>query len=174
MTVEVNRAPVLTLWAAVVAEREGQDRDAALTLGEAVAGINAQAKGQMLGIYTPRAPDREHIGRKEPGEGHHVQVCGRSVRTMDAPAGLRAMSRDEPIRPESVQRYLEKAFGQALGPARDAMEHLAAAYAPDRIEEKAWGLYERFRPVIAPGTSGWGQKGKLDLDLIRKLAAGGA
>ena len=36
--IKVNRAPVLTLWAAVVAERLGHDRDAAITLGRAVAG----------------------------------------------------------------------------------------------------------------------------------------
>jgi hypothetical protein len=33
---KINRAPVLTHWAAVVAERLGYDRDAALTLGKAV------------------------------------------------------------------------------------------------------------------------------------------
>jgi len=43
--VRINRAPVLTLWAAVVAERLGFDRDEALTLGRAVAGLNTYAKG---------------------------------------------------------------------------------------------------------------------------------
>ncbi len=33
----INRAPVLTLWAAAVAERMGYDHDAALTLGKAMA-----------------------------------------------------------------------------------------------------------------------------------------
>src|SRR5690349_24427396 len=37
-TIHVNRAPVLTLWATVIAWRLGYDRDAALTLGRAVAG----------------------------------------------------------------------------------------------------------------------------------------
>src|SRR5215207_4660316 len=36
--IRINRAPVLTLSAAVVAERLGFDRDTALTLGQAVAG----------------------------------------------------------------------------------------------------------------------------------------
>src|SRR3954452_3141338 len=52
-TIRVNRAPVLTLWAAVIAERLGFDRDAALTLGRAVAGSSAQMKGRALGIYEP-------------------------------------------------------------------------------------------------------------------------
>jgi hypothetical protein len=42
-TVTINRAPVLTLWATVVAERLGYDHEAALTLGKAVAGLNAQS-----------------------------------------------------------------------------------------------------------------------------------
>ncbi len=37
MTIAVNRAPVLTLWAAVVAEQLGQPPETALTLGRAVA-----------------------------------------------------------------------------------------------------------------------------------------
>ena len=38
-TVSINRAPVLTLWAAVVAERLGFDEDEALSLGKALAGL---------------------------------------------------------------------------------------------------------------------------------------
>jgi len=43
--VMVNRAPVLTLWAAVVAEVLGFEHDEALTLRRAVAGLNAYSKG---------------------------------------------------------------------------------------------------------------------------------
>lgn len=49
-TVLLNRAPVLTLWAAVVAERQGFSWEEALSLGKAVAGLNAQTKGRALGI----------------------------------------------------------------------------------------------------------------------------
>ena len=52
-SVTINRAPVLTLWASVVAERLGFEREEALTLGKAVAGLTAQSKGQRLGIFTP-------------------------------------------------------------------------------------------------------------------------
>ena len=55
--VRVNRAPVLTLWAAVVAERLGFERDEALTLGRALAGLTAHAKGVRLGILEPSAPE---------------------------------------------------------------------------------------------------------------------
>jgi hypothetical protein len=52
-TISINRAPVLTLWAAVVAQRLGFAEDEALTLGKAVAGLNAQSKGRRLGIFKP-------------------------------------------------------------------------------------------------------------------------
>jgi len=51
--ITINRAPVFTLWAAVVAQRLGFGEDEALSLGKAVAGLNAQTKGRMLGIYQP-------------------------------------------------------------------------------------------------------------------------
>ena len=46
----VNRAPVLTLWAAIVAERLGHDADAATTLGRAVAGSSARVKARAIGL----------------------------------------------------------------------------------------------------------------------------
>ena len=53
----VNRAPVLTLWAAVVAERLGFEPEEALTLGRALAGLTAHEKGVRLGIFEPGSPE---------------------------------------------------------------------------------------------------------------------
>src|SRR4051794_30025513 len=58
MTIQVNRAPVLTLWAAVVAERLGQPADTALTLGRAVAGAAARVKARNIGREERKA-DRD-------------------------------------------------------------------------------------------------------------------
>ena len=63
----INRAPVLTLWAAVVAEHLGFERNEAITLGRAVAGLNAYAKGKALGIFSP-TPDEVRKKRKEMDE----------------------------------------------------------------------------------------------------------
>jgi hypothetical protein len=52
-SVMINRAPVLTFWAAVVAEVLGFEHDEALTLGRAVAGLNAYSKGVSLGLFQP-------------------------------------------------------------------------------------------------------------------------
>jgi len=95
----VNRAPVLTLWAAVVAEVLGFEHDEVLTLGRAVAGVNAYSKGVSLGLFQPT--------------------------------------------PREVKE----------------------------LAEKTYTLYEKFRPEIPPGKKGCGASGKLDLDLIRKMAS---
>ena len=49
--VMVNRAPVLMLCEAVVAEVLAFDHDEAVTLGRAVAGLNAYPKGVSLGFF---------------------------------------------------------------------------------------------------------------------------
>ena len=54
----VNRAPVLTLWAAVVAERLGHPPDTALSLAGAVAGTAARAKARRLGIMSQKRCQR--------------------------------------------------------------------------------------------------------------------
>jgi len=62
--VMVNRAPVLTLWAAVVAEVLGFEHDEALTLGRAVAGLNAYSKGVSLGLFQPTPKEVKEQRRK--------------------------------------------------------------------------------------------------------------
>lgn len=49
--ISINRAPVLTLWAAVVSQRLGFRWDESLSLGRALAGLNAQSKGRRLGLF---------------------------------------------------------------------------------------------------------------------------
>ena len=61
--VMVNRAPVLTLWAAGVAELLGFEHDEALTLGRAVAGLNAYLKGVSLGLFQPTPKEVKERGR---------------------------------------------------------------------------------------------------------------
>jgi hypothetical protein len=170
--VEINRAPVLTLWAAVVAERLGYDHEAALTLGKAVAGLNAHSKARRLGIIedsTDNSEKREPPTRK-PGEPFLVSLLGRRVPMMNTELGVRATRQDQPIDPKGVTRYVQQKFGEALPDVRAAMEALAAVYSPDQLATRAYALYEQFRPAIPEGTRGWGAAGPLDLDLIRALA----
>jgi len=171
-TVEINRAPVLTLWGAVVAERMGYDRDAALTLGKCMAGLNAQSKGRRLGIFgEPKPPERGGPPKKTGlGEEFWVEVCGRPVPAKNTEDGVRAVIKDKPIDPAKVEKYLSGKLKDDLDDVREAMEALAGAFGADEIADTAYSLYERFRPQIPAGRSGWGRKGVLDLELIRSLA----
>jgi hypothetical protein len=169
--VKINRAPVMTLWAAVVAERLGFDRNEALALGKTVAGLNAQAKGRSLGIFKPaeKSARQERVARKT-DEDFFIELLGRAVPARKTKNGIRAIVKDTVVDPSAAQRYLAGKFGDRLDEVRSAMEDLARAYEPKELAERAYGLYERFRPQIAGGTRGWGQAGDLDLDLVRSLA----
>jgi hypothetical protein len=61
--VRVNQAAVLKLWAVVVAEVLGFEHDEALTLGRAVAGLNAYLKGVSLGLFQPTPKEVKERGR---------------------------------------------------------------------------------------------------------------
>ncbi len=171
--IKINRAPVMTLWAVVVAERLGYDEQAALTLGKSVAGLNAQAKGRRLGIYQ-EPEEKEVITRPEkeraPGEQTIVSLLGRSVPAVYTKDGLRALDKDKPADPRSVQRYLERKFGENLPDARAAMHALAGSMSPAELSRRAYSLYEQFRPEIPEGKRGWGAIGELDLGKIKALA----
>lgn len=169
-TILVNRAPVLTLWAATVAERLGYDSDEALSLGKAVAGLTAQSKGRRLGIYRPVPEEIRKARERERGEEFFVELCGRAVPAINTEDGVRAVTKGRPVEPKSVGRYLESKFGESLEAARGAMRDLTKAFRLDELRENAFSLYEGFRPAVPEGMTGWGAKGKLDIDHIRSLA----
>jgi hypothetical protein len=172
-TVTVNRAPVLTLWAAVVAGRLGFDYDEALTLGRAVAGLNAYSKGKALRLYKPHPKTLEEERRKAEAAPLRVELLHRAVPVTRTKEGLRAVSKDQPIAPQSVQRYLESKFGDALDDTIEAMAALARSLDPETLAQRAYELYEMFRPEVPAGTRGWGAAGVLDLAKIRGLATRG-
>lgn len=167
----INRAPVLTLWAAVVAERLGYDRDAAATFGRTVAGVTARSKAVALGIE--KASPKKTIRKPAPkpsGRLREISLLGRTFAAVETPEGLRALSHGKPIDPESVERYLEGKFGDDLDDVRTAMKTLARSLPKERLAAEAYALYEAFRPTVPRQKKGWGAEGVLDLDLIRSLA----
>ena len=170
MKITINRAPVLTLWAAVVAERLGFDWDEAVTLGRAVAGLNAYAKGKALGIFHPRPQElKEQRKALAHGEEMHVDLLHRAVPVVHTPDGLRAVSKGKPIDPASVERYLRAKFGAGFEAVLKAMRELARTRDAEELAQEAFHLYESFRPEVPAGTRGWGAAGVLDLARIAAL-----
>jgi hypothetical protein len=166
----INRAPVLTLWATTVAERLGFNRDEALSLGKAVAGLTAQSKGRRLGIYKPALQEIKKARARKRGEEFFVEIAGRQVPAVNTEEGVRAVIKDKPIAAPGVEHYLESRFGESLAAVRDAMRDLAKAFRPEELSQQAFRLYEQFRPAIPEDATGWGAKGRLDIGLIRSLA----
>jgi hypothetical protein len=175
-TVRVNRAPVLTLWGAVVAERLGYGRKTALTLGKAVAGLSAQAKGRRLGVIheAPEDEKKRRARARAKAGVTSVEVMGRRIPVIRTQEGLRAVRDHTPEDPAVVERYLESKLGDSLPAVRAAMVALAKSMPKGELSERAFALYESFRPRVPPGERGWGAKGELDLARIRALAKGTA
>jgi hypothetical protein len=128
--VTVNRAPVLTRWATVVAERLEFEAATALTLRKAVAGLNTQAKGRRLGIFKPPKLEGGKPPKKHgPGEDYWVELCGRAVPVKNTTDGVRAVVKHWPIDPQLVETYLGRAFRDLVCSRFDAPSR--ARVAPD-------------------------------------------
>lgn len=171
--IKINRAPVLTLWAAVVAEQLGHPADTALTLGKVLAGLNAQSKGQRLGIYEPseqKSAKDEAETRVTKQRQPTIRLLGRQIPVQETDDGMRAEEKGKPVDPQSVEKYLNQKFKDQLDDVRKAMQSLAGSLDPETLERRAYTLYEEFRPEIPEGKRGWGSPGELDLEKIRRLA----
>jgi hypothetical protein len=147
------------------------DYNEALTLGRALAGLNAYSKGVALELFqpTPKAV-REQRQKLRKDEVVTVDLLHRAVPARHTEEGLRALSSDSPISPESLKRYLESKFGDTLDEVYEAMKGLTKSLTLSELAQKAYPLYEKFRPEVPTGKKGWGASGKLDLEAIRKMA----
>lgn len=166
--IRVNRAPVLTLWAVVVAERLGHPPETALSLASAVAGTAARAKARRLGLT------EKHAGTSSAApvaQRQVIRLLGRDIPVVETPSGPLAAEPDgKPAKPGPVAAYLTRAFGGRLAEVRAAMEALAAGTAPEELNRTGFRFYEKFRPDVAPDVAGWGAKAALDLERIRHAA----
>ncbi|MBL6081313.1 hypothetical protein JMJ56_25280 [Belnapia sp. T18] len=164
--IRVNRAPVLTLWAAVVAERLGHPPATALSLASVVAGTAARAKARRLGLAEDRAPHEGVAPAREV-----TRLLGRDIPVVAGEDGTLLAVRDgHPASAAPVEAYLARALGPRLGEVRAAMEVLADGLAPDELNRIGFRLYEAFRPEVPEDVSGWGAKGRLELSRIRAAA----
>ena len=160
MKISINRAPVLTLWACVVAERCGHSRNLSLTLGKALAGYAAYVKAKSLGIVQP---DSEARAKRDAGP----RPPGMAFMGIPLAGDLAAEPDGKPINCAAVEKYLASKFRDGLEPAREAMVALAASLPAKELDRVAFRLYEGFRPEIAAGAAGWGKPGELDLEKVR-------
>lgn len=134
-------------------------------LGRAVAGLNAYSKGKSLELFSPTPEDvRQKRKAAREREGFSVDLLQRAVPVTRTADGLRALSKDKPIEPASVRKYLQSKFGDALDDETEAMRTLAGSLGADDLAHHGFRLNKEFRPDVPAGTKGWGTRGRLDLD----------
>lgn len=173
IVIRVNRAPVLTLWAAIVAERLGYPPETALTLGRFAAGSSACAKARRLGMVeeTEEMAERREKRRQAQAALKSVRLLGREIPVVPAADGsFRAAKDGKPASARSMAGYVAHAFGDRLAEVRVAMEELAASMPREELNRIGFRLYEAFRPSVPEGVKSWGAKAELRLDRIRQAA----
>jgi len=170
-SIEINRAPVLSLWAAIVAERAGLSEDESLSVGRAVAGLTAQSKGRRLGLYKqPPASETEKLrGMRDDLDARSLEFMHRTIPIIRQGSEIRALSKAKAIEPDSVRRYLDTKFGEQLPLFRDALRALAASMPVETLLATAMDLYATFRPTVPSGAAGWGKRGTFDTGTIDVL-----
>src|SRR5688572_5658950 len=111
--IRINRAPVLTLWAAVMAERPGGLRSRHRLDARAGCGGPQRPRQACLARHH-RAPKPDLVPergeRLEEGEQLHVDLLGRAVPMVRTPDGLRAVNKGKPGNPAQVDKYLAGKF----------------------------------------------------------------
>ncbi|GAA5826129.1 hypothetical protein JCM11251_007175 [Rhodosporidiobolus azoricus] len=160
-TVMTNRAPVMTAWAFVVAERLGFRRQEALSIAHVFTDMNASSKGVSLGIMSPDAAKVE-VGPSQP----FVDILGRKVPVLSSQNGeWRAISKGLVADPAKAFSYVRSAFRQQMGAVVGSLRLLAASFPREELNKKGYGLYLEFRPEV----EGWGKKGEVRMETILGL-----
>ena len=88
----------------MVARRIGFDEVEALSLGKAMAGLNAQAKGRRLGIFKPHEEKPKKAREKERDERFLIEVLGRAVPATNTDDGIWPV-RGRPCRRTSTRSW---------------------------------------------------------------------
>ncbi|KAM0792783.1 hypothetical protein ACM66B_002552 [Microbotryomycetes sp. NB124-2] len=154
-SVVTNRAPVMTAWATIVAERLGFSRQEALSIAQVYTDMNASSKGVSIGVLDK--------SRLEPGGGPSqpfVELMGRKVPVMSTRTGeWRAMAHGQTADPQQAFSYIQRNFRQQMGAVMGALRILATSFSPNELNEVGYSLYCDFRPTVQQ----WGEKGEMKL-----------
>lgn len=70
---------------------------------------------------------------------------------------------------------LKAKFGKDYGDVRRAFEDALETWkgSEEELEKEGFPMYESFRPSVPKGQQGWGRKGTLDLENVKKAVAKG-
>ncbi|KAJ7498834.1 hypothetical protein FB451DRAFT_1358267 [Mycena latifolia] len=159
----VNRAPLMTAWCTLVAERLGFQREEALSIASVFTELNAISKGVSMGIYkqgTERAMEASKGGSQP-----YVELMGRRPLFQTQTSQWRALSNGTAVQPSTAFSYISRALRQTTPHIIGALRLLVESFTPQEINAKAWGLYAEFRPEV----KGWGERAEVKCETILDL-----
>ncbi|KAJ7908275.1 hypothetical protein B0H13DRAFT_2016861 [Mycena leptocephala] len=159
----VNRAPLMTAWSTLVAERLGFQREEALSIASVYTEMNALAKGVSMGIYK-QGMDKGAEALKE-GSQPYVELMGRRPLYKTQNSQWRALLNGTAVQPSTAFSYISRALRQTTPHIIGALRLLAESFTPQEINTKAWGLYAEFRPEV----TGWGERAEVKCETILGL-----
>ncbi|KAJ6598982.1 hypothetical protein DFH09DRAFT_1243465 [Mycena vulgaris] len=159
----VNRAPLMTAWSTLVAERLGFQREEALSIASVFTELNAISKGISMGIY--KQGTERGMEASKGGSQPYVELMGRRPLFQTQTSQWRALSNGTAVQPSTAFSYISRALRQTTPYIIGALRLLVESFTPQEINGKAWGLYAEFRPEV----NGWGERAEVKCETILAL-----
>ncbi|KAK0490930.1 hypothetical protein IW261DRAFT_1547212 [Armillaria novae-zelandiae] len=159
----INRAPLMTAWAMIVAERLGFRREEALSIASVYTEMNALSKGVSLGIY--KDGKQRGLDAIRGGSQPYVELMGRSPLYQSQSNQWRALLNSKPAQPSSPFSYISRSFRQTTPHIIGALRLLAESFTPKELNNKGWALYTEFRPSV----NAWGERSEVKCEIILNL-----
>jgi hypothetical protein len=173
----INRAPVLHLWAACVAEKlyPNLSWTTHLSIGSAISALCAVSKGRAIGkIEAPSDdPDTKAATKKKKeaakeGADEEVEVMGFKLQLKDG----RALVLGKPQKgvEELLRKKYREDYERVRKTMREAVRMFKSTAEREELSRTAFHMYEEFRPSVQRGQGGWGKRGELRLEKVMEVA----
>ncbi|TFK43459.1 hypothetical protein BDQ12DRAFT_731481 [Crucibulum laeve] len=159
----VNRAPLMTAWATIVAERMNFQREEALSIASVYTEMNAVSKGVSLGCFEKGREMGMEATRT--GSQPYVELMGRRPLYRTQTGQWRALSNGDPVPPSTAFSYISRSFRQTTPHIIGALRLLAGTYSRNELNKNGWGLYTEFRPTADE----WGARSEVRCSSILAL-----
>jgi hypothetical protein len=167
----INRAPVLELWGACVAQFLNSKTPWAtcLSIGSSIASLTAISKGRSIGIYKEKdkgndQKDKEKSDNEDVDDLIPVNVMGFTMKLKDGMVIVKGKPRN--VREGNLQRkFGERNFLAVKRAMTESLDSWAGH--EEELNKSAFRMYEEFRPAVSSGQKGWGRKGELQISRIR-------
>jgi hypothetical protein len=168
--VMINRAPVLQLWSACVAQLvyPKLSWETCLSIGSAISTICAVSKGRSIGAI-PEHDDSEK-GKKRSQKMEELDVIKVMQFKIPLKRGLALVGAQQKNGKPGTEEPLKRKFGEReYSKVKDVFDYCLRPWRghEEELNEKAFKMYERFRPQVSSGQRGWGRKGTLSLDTVK-------